>query len=327
MKPSAILRIVLALGLLAWLINRVGHGQLLERLGQARLDLMLAMVVMITIDGWLRAWNWRQLLVAMRVAPRVPYRSVLTCFWSASFLGQVLPSTAGTDALRVMFATNSIGGPTSAHAAAIVMLNIISLFAGCLVGLLCLPLLGIAWQGGTGLRPIVILLFVAAVAGALTAYGVVRWQRGIALRLLRLLKGRRGFKLRRGLRRFMAKLLVFERYNVSPLPVLGIATLTLFTRAAAFALVGAAVHVSLAPAAWLTLVPSIMLSGIVPYSVAGYGGDQAASQYFLTGFGAPAADALLLALLLPLVPMAFNLLGAIPTMLGQGLRLSTPPRP
>jgi hypothetical protein len=48
--------------------------------------------------------------------------------------------------------------------------------------------------------------------------------------------------------------------------------------------------------------------------------------YFLGGFGASAADALALALLMPLVPMAFNLLGAIPTVLGGGLRGAAPER-
>lgn len=320
MKPFKLLRIVAALALLGWLVSRIGHTDLLERLRHAQLELMLLAFAVIVVDGLLRAWNWRQLLMAMRVAPQVPYGSLLSSFWSAAFLGQVVPSTAGTDALRTVFASRSVGGPLSSHAAAIVMLNGISLFAGCLAGLVCVPLLGLALHGSSGIRPPVALLFAAAVVGALALYMVLKYQRGFALLLLRRLRRGKARKLRRGLRRFMDKLLVFERSNARALPVFGIACLTLVTRSVAFMLVGAAVHVKLSLFAWLTLAPSIMLSGLVPYSVAGYGGDQAATVYFLTGFGTLPADALALALLMPLVPMFFNLLGAIPVLLGKGGR-------
>ena len=175
-------------------------------------------------------------------APRVPYGKLLACFWSSAFLGEVVPSTAGTDALRVLLGARAIGGPLSTHTAAIVMLNAISLFAGCLIGLACLPFLGLALDGGTGLRPVVALLFCAAVLGMLSVYWLVKYQRRLVLQLLRKLDGRRGRKLRRGLRRFMKNLLVFERSNARALPVLGIACLTLLTRSAAFALAGASLH-------------------------------------------------------------------------------------
>jgi uncharacterized membrane protein YbhN (UPF0104 family) len=317
LKAFKLLRILAALALLGWLINRVGHTDLLERLRDARVELLLLALVSIVLDGLLRAFNWRQLILAMRLAPRVPYGRLLACFLSSAFLGQVVPSTAGTDALRVLSAARTIGGSLGAHAAAIVLLNAISLFAGCLIGLACLPFLGLAQEDATGLRPAVALLFCAAVLGAVSVYLIVKYQRGFALRLLRKLRGRRGFKIRRGLRRFMGNLLVFDRYATRALPVFGVACLTLLTRSTAFAFAGAAVHLQLPVLAWLTLTPSIMLSGLVPYSVAGYGGDQAASVYFLTGFGALPAKALALGLLMPLVPMFFNLLGAIPVLLGK----------
>ena len=317
LKPLALLRIFATLAVLGWLVTRVGHTDLLERLGEARVELIALALGIIVLDGMLRAFNWRQLLVAMRIAPQVPYGKLLRSFWSAAFLGQVAPSTAGTDAVRTLMGARAIGGPLSSHAAAIVMLNAMSLFAGCLTGLLCLPFLGLALGGATGLRPVVALLFGAGVSGMLTVYLVVKYQRGLALSFLRRLSGRRGRKVRRGLRRFMTKLLVFDRSTARALPVFGISCLTLLTRSAAFAFVGAGLRLELPPLAWLTLTPSIMLSGLIPYSVLGYGGDQAAAVYFLTGFGALPSTALALALLMPLVPTFFNLLGAIPFLLGS----------
>jgi uncharacterized membrane protein YbhN (UPF0104 family) len=302
---------------LGWLIVQVGHTDLLDRFAQARLGLILLGFAVIVVDGMLRALNWRQLLVAMRIAPSVPYGKLLASFWSAAFLGQVAPSTASTDAVRTLMGARTIGGPLSTHAAAIVMLNAMSLFAGCLVGLACLPFLGLASGESTGLRPVVALLFAAGVLGMVTVYGVVRYQRGLALALLRRLPRGKARKVRRGFRRFMKKMLVFDRSGARALPVFGIACLTLLTRSTAFALVGASLDLQLPLLAWLTLTPSIMLSGLIPYSVSGYGGDQAAAVYFLTGFGALPAKALALALLMPLVPTFFNLLGSIPLLMGN----------
>jgi uncharacterized membrane protein YbhN (UPF0104 family) len=273
--------------------------------------------MVIVIDGLLRAWNWRQLLLAMRLSSEVPYGKVLACFWSAAFLGQVVPSTAGTDALRALLGKRTIGGPMSAHVAAIVMLNAISLFAGCVVGLTATLFLGLSLAGAAGVRPFVALLFGAAVIGASCAYLLVKYQRGLVIGMLRRLRGRKLRKLRHGLRRFIDRLLVFERRGAHALPVFAIACCTLLTRAVAFALAGAAVHVSLPLLAWGTIVTSTMLSGLLPYSVAGYGGDQAAIVYFLSGFGVLPSDALAFALFLPLVPMFFNLLGGIPVLLGK----------
>jgi uncharacterized membrane protein YbhN (UPF0104 family) len=64
-------------------------------------------------------------------------------------------------------------------------------------------------------------------------------------------------------------------------------------------------------------VPAYLLSGIIPYSVAGYGGDQAAIVYMLTGFGADAAAALVFALIVPIITMTYNMLGGLPILAGR----------
>lgn len=317
MKLGKILRVTGAVALLAFMISRVGHGDLWQRLQSAQFGLLMLAFAVIVVDGLLRAWNWRQLLLAMQLGTAVPYGKVLACFWSAAFLGQVVPSTAGTDALRALLGMRAIGGPLSAHAAAIVMLNAISLFTGCLVGLVAVLFLGLGLHEAHGVRPVAALLFAAGVGGAVGIYLLVRYQRGLVIAIMRRMRGRAQRKLRRGLRRFMDRLLVFERSGAHATPVLLMACCTLLTRAVAFALAGAAVHVNLSLLAWVTVVPSAMLSGLLPYSVAGYGGDQAAVTYFVSGFGAGTSEALAFALLLPLVPMFFNLLGGIPVLLGK----------
>jgi uncharacterized membrane protein YbhN (UPF0104 family) len=113
------------------------------------------------------------------------------------------------------------------------------------------------------------------------------------------------------LRRFIYRVLIFQRYKINVLPMFAIALFTLLTRTAVFPLVGLAVGLSLPFAAWVALVPACNLSGLIPYSVAGFGGDQAAMVYVLTGSGASAGAAFTFAMIVPFVGMLTNTLGGL----------------
>ncbi len=316
MKKHALrwIRIALAIGLLAFLAQKIGHAGALERLASARLSFIALAVVVVIADGMTRAWNWTQLMRAMHIAPQVRYASVLGIHWGGAFLGQVVPSTVGTDALRAMLAARRIGGHVSAHWAAVALLNLISLILSCAVALACAVWLQV--EGHGAVRPIVASIFLGALVAAGIGYWLLRTQRGLLLMILRRMRGPLR-KLRRGLRRFMKRLLVFERYDVRAAPVFAIAFVTLVTRAGLYALVGFAVGLTLPFPAWLALVPAYMVSGLIPYSVSGYGGDQAAIVYILTGFGAEASAALAFALIAPLMAMAYNMLGGFSVLFGK----------
>jgi hypothetical protein len=136
------------------------------------------------------------------------------------------------------------------------------------------------------------------------------------------LSDRRDYNLARGARcrparRFAHKMLVFERYHVNVAPIVVVAFLTLITRATVYAMVGLAVGVVLPFAAWLALVPAYTLAGLIPYSVSGYGGDQAAIVYMLTGFGASGAGALVFALIVAIMAMTYIIIGGLPISLWQ----------
>jgi uncharacterized membrane protein YbhN (UPF0104 family) len=311
-----IFRPLLALGLLALLILNLKHAEFLHSLAATKPVFIIGAIAAVILDGLARAWNWTQLIRAMHPGKPVRFGVVLSLYWSSgSFMGHFLPSTAGTDALRAMLAARRVGGPVSAHAAGVVMLNVISLLTGCAVGLACVVWMVVATHG-EGVRWVSMGLFAGPIFAGAIGYWLLRDQRGFVLRLLRLMRGRLR-KLRRGIRRFMDRLLVFERLDVRAGPIFGIAVLTLLTRATVYALVGYAVGLELPVPAWVALVPGYALSGLIPYSVSGYGGDQAAIVYFLTGFGAPAAKALAFALIVPLITLIFNMLGGFAVLFGK----------
>jgi uncharacterized protein (TIRG00374 family) len=309
------IRLALAIASLVVLMTKIGHARPLERLAAANLWYILLAVGVVIIDGMTRAWNWTQLVRAMHIAPRVSYTTVLGLHWGGAFLGQVVPSTVGTDALRVMLAARKIGGHVSAHWAAIAMLNLISLTTGCAAALACALWLTLA-RPDQGVRPIAIALFVGALMAGVIGYWMLRSQRGIILRILQRMHGP-WRKLRRGLRRFMHRVLIFERQHVRIAPIIAIAFVTLLTRASVYALVGLGVGLVLPFPAWVALVPAYMLSGLIPYSVSGYGGDQAAVVYLLTGFGANAGVALAFALIVPLMSLSYNMLGGFSVLFGN----------
>jgi uncharacterized membrane protein YbhN (UPF0104 family) len=309
------IRLTLAAVTLIVLMVKIGHTKPLERLAAANPWFILLAIVVVMVDGVTRAWNWTQLLRAMHVAPRVRYGTVLGIHWGGAFLGQIVPSTVGTDALRVMLATRKIGGRASAHWAALVMLNLISLTTGCAAALACALWLAL-FGHGQAVRPVAVVLFLGAITGAAGGYWMLRSQRGLILRILRTMRGP-WRKLRRGLRRFMHRVLVFERQHVRVAPIVIIALVTLLTRASVYALVGLGVGLVLPFPAWVALVPAYMLSGLIPYSVSGYGGDQAAIVYILTGFAANAGVALAFALIVPLMSLAYNMFGGFSVLFGN----------
>jgi glycosyltransferase 2 family protein len=317
-----VFRIALALGMLIFLVVKIGHTKPLQRLAMAS-PLYIALAIgIVIVDGLIRAWNWCQLVRAMHFGRPAPYRTLLSIYWSGSFLGQFVPSTVGTDALRAMIAARNVGGHASTHGAAVVMLNAISLASGCLAGLASGFWLASTGQAGA-LRLPAMALFAMALSAAVVGYVLLRSQRGLLLRLLRRMHGK-WRKLRRGLRRFMHRLLIFERYDVKVTPIIAVAFFTLVTRASMYALVGLAVGVTLPFPAWLALVPAYSLSGLLPYNVSGYGGDQAAIVYILTGFGATGGDALAFALIVPLITVSFNMLGGLSVLFG-GLSMNARP--
>jgi uncharacterized protein (TIRG00374 family) len=304
-----LVRFVLGITALAVLLLKVGRADPLQRLAGAHLGLIAMAVVVQIIDGVVRAWNWRQLICAMHIAPKVGYGMVLRLFWAGAFLGQAVPSTAGTDAVRAILASRSFGGRVSEHVAAVVALNMISLMAGCTVGLAVAAWLFLT-APGHGVRPVVILLFAGALTAAVTAFWLVHRQRALLLWALRLMRGP-SLKLRGGLRRFTHRLLIFDRFHVPIAPIFAVSFLTLAMRATMFGLIGSSVGIVLPAAVWASLVPAAMLSAYIPYSIGGYGGDQAALVYLVTAFGVSAGSALAFALILPLMAMTFNMLGGL----------------
>jgi uncharacterized membrane protein YbhN (UPF0104 family) len=230
----------------------------------------------------------------MGFVARGTYPRLLGCYFSGSFIGTVVPSTAGTDALRAMFATSALGGHLAIHMAPLVTLNLMSLSTGCALGLLSLALLA-----GQGFNAVflasVALVFSGILAAAITGFLLLRYRRDLLIAILRRFRPR-WYWLRRIARKFFVGLAVFARPGAPFWPVLAVTVTTQLLRALTLLLIAVALGLTIDPAVWVLMAPLTTVSGLLPLSVAGYGGEQAALVYLLAPFGVESARAVAISL-------------------------------
>ncbi len=286
-----ILRILAAVILLVFLLSHAGLGEVLARVAAANPWLLGLAMVAALCDGLCRTLNWRQLLAAMR-AVRAGYLRLLGCYYYSALLGQFVPSTLGTDAIRVLLAQRSFGGSAGVYVASLLVLNAMSLFAGMLLALLACVLLWI----GAGLPPRVIALVPLLGAGALAApaaWLLLRTRRDLVVKGLRAIRRRRAFRARRVLRRFFDALRVFERASPGAvLRIVLVSSLVALWQGLVFGSTAAALGAGLPWMVWVLVPPLVALVGLLPLSVLGFGAQQGALVLLLTQFGMDSATAL-----------------------------------
>ncbi len=271
-----------------------------------------------------KTWNWARLLDSLGCSTRGDRIRLLRIYLVSGLMGSVLPSTASTDAVRLLLAQRMLGGRPSAHAASIVVQNLLVWIAGCALGLVCIAVL--VDQGrAPAYTAIAALLFAGVVAGGVALHLMLKRYRGLLLLILRRVFRRRWLKLRRAARRFTDALLVFERAHVAFAPRAFIAALAASVSALVFAAVGVSVGVELPVVAWGALVPLFALFGLLPISISGVGGAQAVHVFLLAPFAVAAPQAFAVSALYALLNVVFTVSsGAVAWLLGSDPLLERP---
>lgn len=315
-----LLRIGIAAAIIAWLLHAVGVEQIVGLVREVDVGLGAAAFAILFTACIAKAWNWRQLLIGLRLTTPDRSREVIHCYCASALLGSALPSTAGTDAVRAVYMQRILGGKVSAFAASVVVLNMLGFAASCTMGL-C----GLLWLNFIGHAPrfagMAATLFAAIIAGACAAFLLLRYQRGTLLRTLKL-AGRRMFWLRRPLRRFLHRLNLFGSAHTHLPPVFLTALLVQLMMAAVWETGGAALGVRLAFPFWMVFTPLVTIIALIPASVSGFGANQAAHVYLLGIVGVPAASAFVLSALYAFLNLLWNVtVGGLALMLSPGGRL------
>jgi uncharacterized membrane protein YbhN (UPF0104 family) len=293
-----VIRVFGLLGLLAALFLAVDLGAAAGMLLSAEPAPIVAAAFLVQLQIVLSALRWR--FTAARLGHMIGRGRAIGEYYLASLLNLVVPGGVGGDALRALRAgTAKDRDPATAGSVivrAVVLERLagqIAFFAIALAGVAVWPqLLGGKLPEGAGfvlaLPPLFLALAACAAAGAarFAPPRIGGWFAGL------------GPDIRRA---WWARLAWLVQGSMS----LAIAAFYI----AAFALASAAVGAPLAWAAWLTIVPLVLLTMLIPASVGGFGLREgaAAALWPLAGHGA--AEGVAAAFLYGLVAIAGSLPG------------------
>lgn len=251
----------------------------------------------------LSAARWGAVLEALGQRP--PFRRLFTLYLAGQFMGNVLPSTIGGDALRVSRLSKDTGDSPTVFA---------SVVLERLTGWLVLPVITlIALAVNPGLRELgqASALASGVAAGTLALLGVVlflaaREGRGIEERLEQN-EGWRRFTsaVRYGLRRLM-----HEPAATARILATGFAYQLILISSALMAARALNLPSGAGPTALLAFVPAVLTAQVLPISISGLGVREGLFVLFLNPLGVPRSQAIALGLLLYLLNLVVSLCGA-----------------
>jgi len=296
---AALLRALVALGLLAALLREIELGDALARLGAAKPGFVALALLLMLAEGVCGAYKW-WLLLRVRDAS-IGLWLVVKVSFGASLAACFLPGSVGLELLRGFGVSRSTGDPAACFTS--IALDRV---AG-LVGLLLVLLFGAALAPQPALRHVE-LLGLGALATLLA--GLALAANGSARRSIDpLLRHPRLALLRRGWEQASAVLgeLLERRLHVAR--AVALAVVNTLIRVAVVAAAGAALGVAVPASAYLVVVPLVILAMWLPASLGGFGPREVACVALLGSYGVAGEQALALSLLVGILGLAAELPG------------------
>ena len=147
---SFALRVALAAAIVWWLVRTAGWEEVVATLGRADPWFLVAAAIALCCEAAAKSRNWGRLLDNLGSSSAGRRAELWHVYMVASLVGSVLPSTASTDAMRGCLAQRLFGGRPTAHAAAIIINNLLVWIAACSLGLVCI---GVLLRGRPVARP------------------------------------------------------------------------------------------------------------------------------------------------------------------------------
>jgi hypothetical protein len=236
---------------------------------------------------------------------RAPFRRLLTLYFAGQFMGNVLPSTIGGDALRVTRLSKETGEAPTVFASVVLerLTGWLVLPVITLTGLLVNPglrALGRASHLATAVALFTLGLLVVVVA--LTA----RQGRGVEARL----EHNEGWRRFTTAVRLGVRTLVHEPKATARILATGFGYQLIIIVAALMAARALNLPAGAGPTALLAFVPAVLIAQVLPISISGLGIREGLFVLFLHPLGVPDSQAVALGLLLYLLNLCASLLGA-----------------
>lgn len=305
-------RAAISIGLLGWISSRVDWHLIPVYLEDANLVPLGGALVVITLSRMLMPAKWRLLLTAKGI--NIAYPRLLRMYYTANFLGQVLPATVGPDLVRLHYATVD-GASRTMVGASIVVERLVGVLALLIFAGSGIAILTIGYSASVARDVWLALLVASTIAGfgLLVSMTYSDW----LLRLFKSLSPPESHPPGRLSARVWSTLMAVAeaclRYVHLPRILLSFFALTLLECGilvtARFLVISAFVpDISLLYV--ISFAPVVIFLHRLPISFAGWGVYQAGFVYFLTQVGVDTGMALMIGIIDQLLVMITVLPGA-----------------
>ena len=290
-----VIRVVGTVGLLVLSLRHIDIMRLMDVCIHANAIALAAAVMVLAIANPVLAQRWRTILLAERVV--VGYATLVKFVFVGSFFNQILPTGIGGDAVRV-WQCSRLGVPMGAAFRGV----FIDRFAGYVLIVL---LGGWTWAGMPQLgadpltHALLAVIFIGASAVA-AAFSVDLLPQAITTLRIVAPFARLSHQIRKvfSAPRRAAVIIVLSAIG-TVLPIVSMQ------------LVGNSVGVELSFSDWLVIVPPVILSQLLPISIAGWGVRETLLVLLLAGFGVPREAALSTSILVGATQIAVGLIGGL----------------
>lgn len=293
-------RLILGLGLFAWLALLVDWGQIAELLLEAEPWSLLGAFLLIVAMRLLSALKWRVLVHAKQLY--APYSFLLRVVFVSNFLGVFLPTGIGVDAVR-MYSLSRVYKHAADSVSSVIVERLIGMTA-----LLAVLIAGACLSIGDPLGRILVpnalvpgglLFFVLAVLLSPVGYRFTHWLTGLVV-------ARYSFDF---LMRVDAAVRTYGQFPGAVMKSLALSAGVQVCRIMSVYLAVVSLGIGLSFVDAFILIPPAIFIGMLPVTVGGFGVREGAMVVLLGLAGIPATEAFAVALIIRVANLASDLPG------------------
>ena len=291
-KLSVLIRIVVSIGLIAFMLSRLDLENMLRFLRRADVSLVLATLVTVFIDRSFMVVRWMKLVEALDI--QVPRLRVVKIFFLSTFFGSFLPSGIGGEAVRAV-SFSRLTSRAVESVASVVMDRLLGLLSMLLMGLMSLTVFYRVYPHPALLGVVVVLAAAVVAALALTL------SREMHARVLALGKDNWLSKATQAMGRYRDRLGTLVLVLVLSLGVQGLRVLQAYLLSEAMDLGTPLIY-------FLCFIPPILVVTMLPISVGGWGTTNVAYVALFSQVGMDPDGAFVLSVLI----LALGVIGNLP---------------
>ena len=299
------LQLLISGGILAFLVFRIDVSRTIDLIASSDAVYLVGALAIFLVTTWLMAWRWQVLLASKGIDEPLGWLTKL--YFVGYAAGQVLPTSVGGDAVRIVEHARRRPRAKGEAAAAVLMERMLGS-----MGVVILVAVGLAVAAGRSRNLEAFIWIELACVAAIAVAAVLLFSRRTGRELQdRVFPLGRRLRLDRPLQSVYAAL---QGYRSRPGVLALMFAVTLVTQVArlfAIWFCGEAVGIDVSPIVYFILGPLLYLVMLVPFTINGLGVREAFFVAFLAGFGVEADAALATGFLYFAVTVATSLPGAL----------------